>query len=62
MKNICVDTALMQQVTGHSLKSCQRYLKQMKDFYGKGKHQFITLQEYADYSGIPLELLERARR
>ncbi len=52
---IIVNTAIMQEVTGLSLKTCQRDLRIMKENLGKAKHQYVTLKEYADYVGIPLE-------
>ncbi len=59
---IIVDTALMERVTGLSPKKCQRDMRAMKDSLGKMKHQFITKREYANWSGIPLEVIEEVAR
>ncbi len=62
MKTIFVSTALMQQLTGKCLTQCQRDMRTMKAALKKEKHHLVTLREYADYWGIPLEELEAILR
>ena len=57
MKYIFVTTALMQQLTGKCLTQCQRDMRTMKAALKKERHQLVTIREYADYWGIPLEEL-----
>ena len=57
MRNLFVTTAIMQQLTGKCQTQCQRDMRTMKAALNKEKHQLVTLREYADYWGIPLDEL-----
>ncbi|MFZ6664529.1 hypothetical protein [Peijinzhouia sedimentorum] len=52
-KRICIHTKDIQRLTGRSLRYSQLALKKMKDFYGKKQSQEITVEEFAQFSGIP---------
>lgn len=43
----------VQMITGRSERYGQALLQKIKAFYSKKSHQFITVQEFADFSGIP---------
>lgn len=60
MKHLFVTTALMQQLTGKCLVQCQRDMRTMKAALNKKRHHLVTLREYANYWGIPLEEIRRA--
>lgn len=45
----------IQIITGRSERYCNALIKKIKIFYGKDDHQFITQEEFSDFSGIPLE-------
>ncbi len=45
-------------MTGKSEKAGQRLLKKIRLQLGKEDHQFITADEFANYSGIALELVQ----
>ncbi|WPR77688.1 hypothetical protein [Algoriphagus sp. NG3] len=59
LKKRCVIYAKdVQLITGRSERYGYSLLQKMKDFYNKKRHQFITVQEFADFSGIPLVQVE----
>lgn len=45
----------IQNITGRSERYAHALVQKMRKFYGKGDHQFITQEEFSDFSGIPLE-------
>ncbi|SEG10772.1 hypothetical protein [Algoriphagus boritolerans] len=49
----------IQVITGRSERYCHSMIKKIKKFYGKGDHQFITQEEFADFSGIPIEQVSK---
>jgi len=59
MKRGCIYPKDVSQLTGKSVAQSQRVVKNLKLLLNKRKDQFITLQEYADYSGIDLELIRK---
>lgn len=40
--------------TGRSRSYAYNVIKQVKKHYGKSKHQLVTVQEYAEFHGIPV--------
>ena len=49
----------IQLITGRSERHAQRILKNIKKRLGKEKHQFVTYQEFCEFSGLSGEELER---
>lgn len=49
-------------ITGRSIRTARRRLKELREIYGKDDHQHITAQEYSVYSGIPLEDIQEHLR
>jgi len=45
----------IQIITGRSERYSHSLIKKIKEFYGKEDHQFVTQEEFSDFSGIPLE-------
>lgn len=41
--------------TGRSRSYAYNVIKQVKKHYGKSKHQLVTVQEYAEFHGIPVD-------
>lgn len=41
--------------TGRSRSYAYSIIKQVKEYYGKSKHQLVTVQEYADFHGIDVK-------
>ena len=57
MNRACIYAKDVQRITGKSEKSGQRLLNKIKKELGKENHQFITTDEFADYSGIAVEVI-----
>ena len=53
----CIYPKDIQCITGRSERYGRRLLNEIKLHFGKEKHQFITSEEFAEYSGIKLEIV-----
>ena len=53
----CIYPKDIQCITGRSERFGRKFLKEIKDYFGKEKHQFITSTEFAEYSGIDVEIV-----
>ena len=47
----------VQRITGKSEQSGRRLLKKIRETLGKQEHQFITVEEFAMYTGISLDMI-----
>ncbi|MBI9062632.1 MAG: hypothetical protein JEZ14_11660 [Marinilabiliaceae bacterium] len=56
---ICIYPKDVQGITGKSEKSGRRLLKKIRERLGKEDHQFVTTEEFANYTGIALELIQQ---
>ena len=54
-KRICIYPKDIQLITGRSERYARAYYRHLKDVLAKDDHQFITVQEFCDYSDLPLE-------
>jgi len=59
LNRICIYPKDVQRITGKSEKSGRRLLKKIREQLGKEEHQFITTEEFADYTGITSELIQQ---
>lgn len=59
MKKIrhCVFPKDVQQIIGKTERSSARLLDRIRSDLGKAPHQYITDEEFAAYTGTPLELV-----
>jgi hypothetical protein len=48
----------VQRITGKSEKYSRRLLKKIKEVNDKAEHQFLSIEEFADYTGLSLELIK----
>ena len=48
----------VQRITGKSEKYSRRLLKQLKEAIGKAEHQFVSIEEFANYTGLSIELIK----
>ena len=53
----CIYPKDIQCITGRSERYGRNLLNAIKTHFGKQKHQFITSEEFAEYSGIKLEII-----
>jgi len=59
MKRVCVYPKDVSTLTGKSVRNAQRILQDLKFLLKKEKNQFITIAEFAAYSGIELAIIEK---
>ncbi len=45
----------IQRITGRSERFGRQIIKEIKEKLNKTSHQFVTLAEFSDYTGISLE-------
>ncbi len=57
-ERVCIYPKDVQRITGKSEKSGQRLLQKIRKELGKEEHQFVTSEEFADYSGISLHVIQ----
>lgn len=55
VNRICIYPKDIQRITGRSERYGRRLLERIKDHLEKERHQFITIDEFCDYSGIKRE-------
>ena len=54
----CIYPKDIQCITGRSERYGRKLLNEIKLHFGKEQHQFITTEEFAEYSGIKLEIVQ----
>jgi hypothetical protein len=47
----------VENITGGSRRAAQRLIQNIYKAFGKPKHQFITIQEFCEYTGMEEELV-----
>lgn len=52
IKRACIYPKDIQRITGKSERYCRKLLNNAKLFFDKEPYQFITIDEFAEYSGI----------
>jgi len=57
-ERVCIYPKDVQRITGKSEKSGQRLFRKIRKEGGKKDHQFITTNEFAEYSGIAIDLIK----
>ena len=58
----CIYPKDIQCITGRSERYGRKLLNDIKAYFGKQPHQFITSDEFAEYSGIKLEIVNEYLR
>ncbi len=53
----CIYPKDIQCITGRSERYGRKLLREIKIHFGKESYQFITSEEFAEYSGIKLEIV-----
>ncbi len=62
MERLCIYPKDIQLVTGKSERYGRDLIKKMKEAFSKQTHQFITIDEFCQYSGLALpDVKERLR-
>ena len=51
-KRVCIYPKDVQRITGKSYSSSRLLLIDIKKYLNKREHQFITIDEFCDYTGL----------
>ena len=51
-KRICIYPKDVQILTGKSERSARKIIARLKVLHAKDKHQFISVKEFCDYTGL----------
>ena len=54
---ICIYAKDISLITGRGQKYAQKLLRDIRFVHQKEAHQFVTVKEFSDYTGISLELI-----
>jgi hypothetical protein len=54
----CIYTKDVQRITGKSERYSRKLLKKIKAELKKAEHQFISIEEFAQYTGLTAELVK----
>lgn len=57
-KRVCIYPKDIQLITGRSERYGRKLLNDIREYLDKQPHQFITIKEFSEYSGIELEVIE----
>ncbi len=52
---ICIYPKDIQRITGKSERYGRILIEKIKSHFNKEKHQFISVEEFCDYTGLKLE-------
>lgn len=56
-KRACIYPKDIQRITGRSERYGRKLLNDIRNYFGKEPHQFITIKEFSEYSGIEIGLI-----
>ncbi|HET8838712.1 MAG TPA: hypothetical protein VFM82_06925 [Flavobacteriaceae bacterium] len=56
---ICIYPKDIQRITGRTERFGRNLLAKIKEHFDKQPHQFITIDEFAEYTGINKEEIEK---
>jgi hypothetical protein len=58
-KRACIYPKDIQRITGRSERYGRKLLNDIRNYFEKEPHQFITTKEFAEYSGIEEEIVDK---
>jgi hypothetical protein len=58
VNRICIYPKDIQRITGRSERYGRKLLERIKTHLSKQPHQFVTIEEFCDYSGLQLAEVE----
>ena len=58
-KRVCIYPKDIQRITGKSERYGRYLLKKIKDDLKKEDHQFVTINEFSNFTGIDQELVNQ---
>ena len=57
---VCIYPKEVQRIMGKEYTQARRYLIKIKIQLKKEKHQYISVEEFSNYSGLPIEEVLRS--
>ena len=58
-KRVCIYPKDIQRITGRSERYGRKLLNEIREYFYKEPHQFITTDEFSEYSGIQLSIINK---
>ncbi|MCC6448423.1 MAG: hypothetical protein IT215_07045 [Chitinophagaceae bacterium] len=58
IKRVCIYPKDIQCITGKSERYSQKLFKKIKEHYGKNQDQFLTINEFCEYTSIDKPTVE----
>lgn len=58
-KRICIYPKDVQRITGRTDRYGRKLLKKIKETLRKDDHQFVTLEEFCNYTGLQIDTIEK---
>lgn len=52
LKRICIYPKDVQRITGRSERYGRKLLQKVRRHFEKDQHQFVTIKEFSEYTGI----------
>lgn len=59
MKRVCIYAKDVSILTGKSIRHAQKLLRTIKDAMNKREEQYVTIADFAEYTGIDIELIQK---
>jgi len=56
-KRACIYPKDIQRITGRSERYGRKLLNDIKNYFDKEPHQFVTIHEFSEYSGIEISII-----
>lgn len=56
-QRVCIYPKDIMIITGKSERYSRRLLKQIKQHLSKKEHQFVSIEEFSDYTGLSKETI-----
>lgn len=56
---LCIYPKDVQRIMGTEYTQARRYLKKIKEHLNKEDHQYISVEEFCKYTGLPIEEVQR---
>lgn len=58
-QRLCIYPHDISTILGKSLSQSRRILVSIRDAYGKRENQYVSIDEFAEYTGLDLEKIKK---
>ena len=58
-KRACIYPKDIQRITGRSERYCRKLINKIKEYLDKEPHQFLTVKDFSNYSGIEEDVINK---